>query len=128
MEENKVYEGDLEETEIVSEVTDESLEPIQPSDSDYSEIVTTEDDPMSDLLSKLLFAAGATAVGAGCAYVANNRKKIKKNLAEKAKAKAEKKLAKQAKKIAKADEVLKEFEEPKAIPEECDAVTVTTAE
>ena len=128
MEENTIYEGNLEELEVASEVTGESLEPVQPAYSEPSEVITTEDDSASDIVGKLIFAAGATVVGAGAAYVIKNRKKIKKSCAEKAKAKAEKKLAKQAAKIKKADEILQEFEEPKPIPEECETITATTTE
>lgn len=128
MEENTIYEGNLEELEVASEVTGESLEPAQPTYSEPSEVVVTEEDSTSDIVGKLLFAAGVTAVGGGIAYVAKNHKKIKKNCAEKAKARAEKKLAKQAAKIKKANDILQELEEPKEIPEECETVTATTTE
>ena len=128
MEENTIYEGNLNELEVVSEVTGESLEPVQPAYSEPSEVVATEENSNSDLVGKLIFAAGAAVVGGGVAYIAKNHKKIKRNCAEKAKAKAEKKLAKQAAKIKKANEVLQELQEPKAISEACEAVTVTTTE
>lgn len=128
MEENTIYEGNLEELEVASEVTGESLEPAQPTNSEPSEVITTEDDSTSDVVGKLIFAAGTAVVGAGAAYVIKNRKKIKKSCAEKAKAKAEKKLAKQAAKIKKANEILQELEEPKEVSEECETVTATTTE
>lgn len=127
MEEN-IYEGNLEELEVASEVTGESLEPVQPTNSESYEVVVTEEDSTSDIVGKLLFAVVVTAVGSGIAYIAKNRKKIKKSCVEKVKAKAEKKLAKQAAKINKANDILQELEEPKAIPEECETATVTTAE
>ncbi|MBP5596289.1 MAG: hypothetical protein J6Y02_12960 [Pseudobutyrivibrio sp.] len=128
MEENTIYDGNLDELEVVSEVTGESLEPTQPTNSEPSEVVVIEDDSTSDVVGKLIFAAGATVVGAGAAYVIKNRKKIKKNCAEKAKAKAEKKLAKQAAKIKKANDILQELEEQKEISEECETITATTTE
>lgn len=126
--EEKIYEGNLEELEVASEVTGESLEPVQPTNSEPYEVVVTEEDSTSDIIGKLLFAVVVTAVGSGIAYIAKNRKKIKKSCVEKVKTKAEKKLAKQAAKINKANDILQELEEPKAIPEECETATVTTAE
>lgn len=128
MEENMIHEGNLEDLEVASETPDESIEVIQDADSELPEVIVTDADSTSDLIGKLIFAAGATVVGSGIAYITVNRKKIKKQLAEKSKAKAEKKLAKQAAKIKKANEVIESFNNLETISEDCEAATITTAE
>lgn len=124
MDENKVYEENLEESSTI-DVGDETAVS-QPTDEPVT-IIPANEDNTSDLVGKLVMGAATAAVGAGVAYVVKNRKSIKKSIAERKKAKAEKRLAKEAEKIKKANDVLQKLEEPKAIPEECE-VTVTATE
>lgn len=124
MDENKVYEENLEEPTTI-DVGDGTIT-FQPTEEQVT-IIPADEDNTSDLVGKLVMGATTAVVGAGIAYVVKNRKSIKKSMAEKKKAKAEKRLAKEAEKIKKANNVLQKLEEPKTIPEECE-VTVTATE
>jgi len=127
MEENNIFEGTIEEAEVVAEVTGEQLVPA--TEEEPTEIIeTNESTDTADLVGKLLFGAAAAAVGGGVAYYIKNKPKILCKRAAKQKAREEKKAAKSAAKIAKANAVLQQYSIPEEIPENVETVTVTTTE
>lgn len=127
MEENNIFEGTIEEAEVVAKVTGESMIPVDSTES--TDIVeTTESTDTSDLVGKLAFAGVAAVVGGSVAYYLKNKPRIQAKKAAKIKAREEKKAAKSAAKIARANAVLQQYSIPEEITEECETVTVTTTE